>query len=78
MAEVSEVHVRVNGWCDTCGGIGRQAVEHEDRRHPNVVSEVVDWLATNLRRSATIMDPGSASEYRKLADYIERFPGATS
>ncbi len=31
MAEVSEVHIRVNGWCDTCGGLGRSAVEHTDR-----------------------------------------------
>lgn len=31
MAEVSDVHVRVNGWCDTCGGLGRTAVEHTDR-----------------------------------------------
>lgn len=31
MAEVSEVHVRVNGWCDTCGGLGRASVEHKDR-----------------------------------------------
>lgn len=76
MAEVSEVHVRVNGWCDACGGIGRQAVEHEDRRHPNVVSdvsEVVGWLAADLRRSAAIMEPVSAGAYRRLADHIERF-----
>lgn len=30
MAEVSNVHIRVNGWCDQCGGQGRSAIQHED------------------------------------------------
>lgn len=34
MAEVSNVHVRVNGWCDQCGGQGRSAIVHEDQRAP--------------------------------------------
>lgn len=34
MADVSTVHVRVNGWCDTCGGLGRKDVPHEDVKDP--------------------------------------------
>lgn len=36
MPDVDTVHVRVNGWCDTCGGLGRQAVEHEDVTAPMI------------------------------------------
>lgn len=72
MAEVSEVHVRVNGWCDTCGGIGRQAVEHEDRRRPGDLNQVVAWLVMDLRQAATIMEPSAAFDYRVLANHIER------
>lgn len=76
MAEVSEVHIRVNGWCDTCGGIGRQALEHED--HDSWGSWHATALLLDLRQSATIMEPAAAAEYRELADHIERVLGGTS
>ena len=70
MAEVSEVHVRVNGWCDACGGIGRSAIEHQD--HESWGSWHTTALILDLRESATIMEPDAAAEYRELADHIER------
>lgn len=76
MAEVSEVHVRVNGWCDTCGGIGRSAVEHQD--HESWFSWHATALMLDLRQSATLMEPVKAAEYRELADHIGRVLGATS
>lgn len=73
MAEVSEVHVRVGGWCDTCGGLGRADVRHED--HQSWRLWHAHTVVSDLRQSATIMDPESAAQYRRLADDIERVLG---
>ncbi len=73
MAEVSEVHIRVNGWCDTCGGLGRSAIQHED--HESWSTWHATALVMDLRQSATIMEPSAAFDYRVLANHIERILG---
>lgn len=76
MAEVSNVHVRVNGWCDQCGGLGRSAIPHED--HQSWRLWHAHAVVLDLRQSATIMEPEAAAEYRRLADEIERVLGLVS
>lgn len=47
MAEVSEVHVRVNGWCHTCGGTGLEAAHENELTLTS--SDLATWVAGWVR-----------------------------
>lgn len=74
MAEVSEVHVRVNGWCHTCGGTGFAAdVKHENKltlTHFETATWVAGWvrhLYVDLEQSTggplhVVLDDGNVAD----------------
>lgn len=48
-AEDAVTHVRVNGWCDRCGGLGSPGIQHQDV--PSTATALALTLTADERRS---------------------------
>ena len=54
------MHIRVNGWCATCGGLGEPNVPHADRQ------DIAEFGTEETRR-----DTEQARAYRKIERWLQ-------